>query len=93
MNIALLDSEILGYRGHVCQDLSVCSYLSKPLIRNQAKVDAAHAMKAHGGVDVHLHTFLTSTLDGFEWSASRPGHCTPGILRYPLIVLRAGVDT
>ena len=63
MNIALLDPEILGYRGHVCQDLSV----SEPLIRNQAKVDTAHVMKVHGGVDVQLHPFLTSTLDGFEW--------------------------
>jgi hypothetical protein len=52
VNIALSDSEILGYRAHVCQDLSVCSYLSKPLNRNQAKVDAARAMKVHGGEDV-----------------------------------------
>jgi hypothetical protein len=47
-----LDSEILGYSAHVCQDLYVCSYLSKPLIRNQAKVDAAETMKVYGGVDV-----------------------------------------
>jgi hypothetical protein len=31
-----------------------------------------HAMKKHGGVDVKLHTFLTSALDGGECSASRP---------------------
>jgi hypothetical protein len=36
-----------------------------------------HALKAHGGVDVQLHTFLISALDGVEWSASRPGHFTP----------------
>lgn len=70
INIALLDSEILGYRGHVCQDMSVCSYLSKALIRNHDKFDNADAMKVHGGVDVQLHSFLTSTLDGFEWPAS-----------------------
>jgi hypothetical protein len=29
-------------------------------------------MKAYGGVKVHLHAFLTSALDGGEWSASRP---------------------
>jgi hypothetical protein len=29
-------------------------------------------MKAYGGVDVQIHTFLTSALDGGEWSASRP---------------------
>jgi hypothetical protein len=30
-------------------------------------------MKAHWGVEVQLHAFLTSALDGGEWSASRPG--------------------
>jgi hypothetical protein len=28
-------------------------------------------------VEVWLHTFLTSALDGGEWSASRPGRFTP----------------
>jgi hypothetical protein len=35
-------------------------------------------MKAYGGVDVYIHIFLTSALVGGEWSASRPGHFTPG---------------
>jgi hypothetical protein len=35
-------------------------------------------MKAYRGVDVYIHTFLTSVLDGGEWSASRPGRYTPG---------------
>jgi hypothetical protein len=30
------------------------------------------------GVKVYLHTFLTSSLDGGEWSVSRPGRFTPG---------------
>lgn len=51
IDITVLDSEVLGYRGHVCQGLSVCSYRSKALIRNQAKVDAAHAVKVHGGME------------------------------------------
>jgi hypothetical protein len=34
-------------------------------------------MKAYGGSDVWSHVFLTSTLDGGEWSASRPGHFPP----------------
>jgi hypothetical protein len=43
-------------------------------------------MKAHGGVDVLIHTFLTSALVAGEWSASRPGRFTPGgnSPRYPL---------
>jgi hypothetical protein len=34
-------------------------------------------MKAYGGVDVYILIFLTSALDGGEWSASHPGHFTP----------------
>jgi hypothetical protein len=30
------------------------------------------------GVEVQLHAFLTSALDGSEWSASHPGLFTPG---------------
>jgi hypothetical protein len=37
-------------------------------------------MKAYGEVDVYIHIFVTSTLLGGGWSASRPGHFTP---RYP----------
>jgi hypothetical protein len=35
-----------------------------------------HAMKAYWEVEVQLHAFLTSALDGAEWSASRPGRFT-----------------
>jgi hypothetical protein len=35
-------------------------------------------MKAYVGVDVQIHTFLTSVLVGGEWSASRPGYFSPG---------------
>jgi hypothetical protein len=34
-------------------------------------------MKAYWGVEVWLHAFLISVLDGGEWSASRPGRFTP----------------
>jgi hypothetical protein len=34
-------------------------------------------MKTYGGVDM-IHVFLSSVLVGGEWSASRPGHFTPG---------------
>jgi hypothetical protein len=35
-------------------------------------------MKAYGGVDVQIRNFLTSTLAGGEWAASRPVRFTPG---------------
>jgi len=31
-------------------------------------------MKMHWGVEVSLHTFLTSELEGGEWSASHLSH-------------------
>jgi hypothetical protein len=37
-------------------------------------------MKAYGGVDVYIHIFLTSTLVGGEWSASRTGNELPNPL-------------
>ena len=39
----------------------------------KVKFPLLHATKAHGGEEVYLHTFLTSALDGSEWSYSRPG--------------------
>jgi len=36
-------------------------------------------MKTYGRVEAQLHSFLTSALDGSQWSASRPGHFTPEI--------------
>jgi hypothetical protein len=35
-------------------------------------------MKAHWGVYVQIHVFLTSAPIGGEWSASRPGRFTLG---------------
>jgi len=34
-------------------------------------------MKTYWGVEVQLHTFLTSALDGGECQVSRPGRFTP----------------
>jgi hypothetical protein len=34
-------------------------------------------MKTYCGVEVQLHAFLNSALDGDEWSTSRPGRFTP----------------
>jgi hypothetical protein len=36
------------------------------------KVDSIHAIKR--GVEVYLHSFVTSALDGGEWSGSYPAH-------------------
>jgi hypothetical protein len=36
-------------------------------------------MKAYVGVELQLHVFLTSALDGGEWLASRLSHFTPGV--------------
>jgi hypothetical protein len=49
-------------------------------------------MKAYGGVDIYIHIFLISALDGDEWSTSRPGRFTPGERAPGLVDLRAGLD-
>jgi hypothetical protein len=36
-----------------------------------------HAMKVYWGVEVYLHAFLDSALDGGEWSVSITGRFTP----------------
>jgi hypothetical protein len=59
----------------------------------KGKVIPIHAMEAFGGERRYSsNSFLTWTLDGDEWSASRPGrvlptHCTGG-----WVGLRAGLD-
>jgi hypothetical protein len=35
-------------------------------------------MKTYGGVEVYMHAFLNSALDGAELSASNPGRFTSG---------------
>jgi hypothetical protein len=53
--------------------------------KSKGKGVPVHIMKGVGGVEVQLHSFLTSALDGGEWSASRPYRFTPEKeYRYPL---------
>jgi hypothetical protein len=66
----------------------------------KSKAVQLHAMVAHGGeMTYSSYSFLTSALDGGEWSASRPDalcpgertldtHCTGG-----WVGPRAGLDT
>jgi hypothetical protein len=57
-------------RARVCVQVKVKVKLSLCLTMH-------HEMKTYWGVEVYLHAFLTSALDGGEWSASRPGRFTP----------------
>jgi hypothetical protein len=36
-----------------------------------------NAMKTYWGVEIQIHSFLISALDGGKWSALRPGRFTP----------------
>jgi len=40
---------------------------------------AYDAMKTYGGVEIQLRAFLTSVLDGDDWSASRPDRFIPRV--------------
>jgi hypothetical protein len=49
-------------------------------------------MKTYRRVEVELHMFLTSALDGGEWWASRPGRFTPGERAPVAHLIKAWVD-
>jgi len=44
----------------------------RKLKRQKGKVVYVHALKAYKGVEVQLHSFLTSTLDRGEWLQTFP---------------------
>jgi hypothetical protein len=57
--------------------------------------DSADAVEAHkGSAATDFHSFLSSALDGDDWSASRPGRFTPqGAPVYPLVRRLEGLQT
>ena len=55
--------------------------LETPRIRLEFKfkkgeIFPVHSMKAYKGMEVDIHSFLTSALDGGVWSTSRSGRFT-----------------
>jgi hypothetical protein len=92
-----MEGVLVSVKRHNCNDdassLWVIIYITWKLlnswmtIMNSYKGKAAplHTLKANVGVKAQLHTFLTSPLDGDEWSASYPDLFTPrGISPYTL---------
>jgi hypothetical protein len=51
---------------------------SKVKVKLPLRLTKHHILKTYGRVEVQLHAFLTSALDGGEWSRSRPGRFIPG---------------
>jgi hypothetical protein len=50
-----------------------------------------HAMRAHRGIRRVVNSFLTSVLDGGEWSTSRPGRfAATEVIQYTLNRRRGG---
>jgi hypothetical protein len=41
-----------------------------------------HTSKMYGGLELKLHTFLTSTLYGGGWSDSHPDHLIPILMPF-----------
>jgi hypothetical protein len=50
-------------------------------------------MKTYWGVEEQLHDFLTSALDGSEWSASRLGRFTPSVRDLDTLLIGGWVGT
>jgi len=49
-------------------------------------VSCLHGQRLQGGVEIELHSFLTSTLNGDEWSTSHLGWFTPTRERTPVAI-------
>jgi hypothetical protein len=69
---------------HCCEQMN--SSYDKAFLHSNVKAVPLHAMKALGGEKYSSYSFMTSTLDEGQWSASRPGRALPTGKgpRYPL---------
>jgi len=47
-------------------------------IKDNNNLQALHATRYMGGVDIKLHSFLTPAFHKGQWSTSQPGCFTPG---------------
>jgi hypothetical protein len=54
------------------------SVTDKVDVKSSLVLTKHHVIKMCGGVEVMLHTFLSSALDGGEWPVSHPGRFTHG---------------
>ena len=57
--------------------------------RFRGKAVPVQAVRLYGGVEVRLQLYLTSAIDGGEWSVPRPRRCSPWE-RAPETRLRGG---
>jgi hypothetical protein len=55
----------------------------------KSKAVPVYSMKACGGLELQLHSFLASAVDGGEWSASRPD-LPPTPRKIPVPIKRLG---
>jgi hypothetical protein len=62
------------------------AYLSSSKVKKKRQSCPATSMQTTTGEDITSYLFLTSVVDGGEWSASRPSHALPPGKepRYPL---------
>jgi hypothetical protein len=69
---------------------SLFQHTRKSSLQGEVNVVSVHSMKAYGRVEVKLHSFLTSTLNGDKPSPSCFGRSTPGKKNTELVEHKVG---